>query len=245
MLSFLLKGVSDMDVFDPRQFAVLLKKAIGTRSAKEFSKEVGISRYQVSRRLNGTLLSPPRKSTLFAIASAAQNNVTYEELLACCGYLDIPDGKTLPETDMQDIKKARACVLANMDCLKATCQIPVGEPQIPCDFELLVGEAPCVHWDFICIPSSESPAVIEGTLNQHYLDLIYERLEAYSKLSFLTNRRVLFDACTAHRPVNLDANVSVILYDSDLLEVISENELSKSKTSPLPDGSCCFHSEDG
>ena len=146
---------------------------------------------------------------------------------------------------MQDIKKARACVLANMDCLKATCQIPVGEPQIPCDFELLVGEAPCVHWDFICIPSSESPAVIEGTLNQHYLDLIYERLEAYSKLSFLTNRRVLFDACTAHRPVNLDANVSVILYDSDLLEVISENELSKSKTSPLPDGSCCFHSEDG
>ena len=234
-----------MSAFDPEMFSELLKKAVGSRSAKEFSKDAGISRYQVSRRLNAALSAPPRKSTLFAISGAAQNNVTYEQLLICCGYMDDPDHTVLKVTDTQDVKKARACILANMDSLNASCKIPVCDPQIPCDFELLVGEEPCVHCDFVCIPSSKSPEAIEDTLNQHYLSLMYRRLDAYSKLSFLTNRQELFDACAVHRPVNLDANVSVILYDSDLLDVISEDELSKSKTSPLPEGTCCFQAEGG
>jgi len=158
-----------MSAFDPTRFSALLKKAVGSRSAKEFSKEAGISRFQVSRRLNGVLAAPPRKSTLFAISSAAQNDVTYEQLLICCGYADA-SGNTAPnDPDTKDVKKARACILANMDSLHASCRLPVCAPQIPCDFELLVGEEPSVCWDFVCISPASIPAEVEGTLNQHYI----------------------------------------------------------------------------
>jgi len=232
-----------MSAFDPTRFSALLKKAVGSRSAKEFSKEAGISRFQVSRRLNGVLAAPPRKSTLFAISSAAQNDVTYEQLLTCCGYMDGPDRTAPKDTGAQDVKKARACILANMDSLNASCQIPAGSSQASCDFELLVGDSPRIRWSFVCIPPSSALSEVEGVLNGHYLDLMYRRLDAYSKLSFLTNRKNLFDECKAHRPVNLDANISVILYEPDLLEVVSEEELSKSKTSPLPKGACSFREE--
>lgn len=233
-----------MSAFDPEMFSELLKKAVGSRSAKEFSKDAGISRYQVSRRLNAALSAPPRKSTLSAISSVAQNNVTYEQLLICCGYEDTPDRTIVQHPDEHNVKKARACILANMDSLNASCKLPVCAPQIPGDFELLVGEDPCVCWDFVCLSPSVIPSEVECTLNRHYLDLMYRRFEAYSKLSFLTDQRDLFDECKARQPVNLDANVSVILYEPDLLEVVSEEVLSESKTMPLPDGTCSFPSED-
>ena len=75
-----------MSDYDPLKFASMLKKAIGKRTAKQFAADTGLSRFQLSRRLSCQLTTPPRKKTLFLIASAAQNGVTYEQLLLSCGY---------------------------------------------------------------------------------------------------------------------------------------------------------------
>ena len=69
---------------------------------------------------------------------------------------------------------------------------------------------------------------------------MYSRLQAYSKLSFVTGSQEIYNLCIGRRPVNLNANVSAILFSPATLNIVSEQELSSSDEYPLPEGKASF-----
>ena len=220
-----------MDAFNPGEFSLLLRKLIGSRKVGDFALETGLSRFQLSRRLSGKLSSAPRKNTLKTLASHAQGGVTYEMLLSACGYTE---EISAPASREENVRFARAALLSGTDRLRLSVQICAKAPQIPCDFELRIGDAPPLTWDFICL--DESPAyAIEQQVNQAYLALIRQRLSAYYKLSFMTPSQKTFDECIKNAPYQLSVNISVILYAKENLDILSEETLSCSLTDPCAD----------
>ena len=223
-----------MNAFNPQQFSALLKKLVGDRKVQDFAEEAGLSKHQISRRLSGSLDTPPRIKTLKILASHAANGVTYEELLSCCGYepdLDDP----LIRRRANAIKLAKACVLSSINDLDLPVRLSAGKPSLPCDFELTVGADPEVTWGFKYLAPDMPQPLIEKTVDENYLTLMYARLCAYSKMSFLTSSRKAFSVCKEKAPVNLNVNISVVLYAPEDLEVISEALLTASKSEPIPD----------
>lgn len=235
-----LKGVIRMQSFDPKKFASLMKKAIGNRTAKQFAAEAGLSEAYISRRLTGIYGTPPRKNTLTAIASAAQNDVTLRQLLHSCGYTDDTPAASR-DASSGEIKIAKASILSCINDLGTSCQISAKEPLIPCDFEVRMDADPPLYWDFTCIPLQTVDISVEQFLQEKYLSLMYSRLQEYSKMSFVTSNKEAFFKCVSKKPVNLNVNISVILCSADTLEIVREEVLSTSVSSPLPEGKYSFN----
>lgn len=233
-----------MATFDAPAFTSLLKKAIGTRTAKQFAAETGLSESYISRRMTGQFTTPPRKNTLSAIASSAQNGVTLRQLLLTCGYEDdVPAGKP-KKASLGEIKVAMASIISCLNDLGVSCRINADETLPPYDFEVTLDADPPVAWSFSCVPNVPDELTVEQFLKEKYLSLMYNRLEAYSKISFVTGSRSVYSLCTARKPVNLNVNVSVILCAPDSLDIICEEMLSESCTSPLPGEKCSFKKPD-
>ena len=224
-----------MNAFDPQEFAVLLKKLIGTRAIQDFATEAGVSKYQVSRRLSCALITPPRKSTLKLFASHAQSNVTYAQLLKCCGYPPEEEEASAPKAD--SMKIAKACLLAGINDLHLSVRLSEDSPSVPCDFELILGSDPEIVWDICCLHQDLSIQAALQIQDEKYLALMHERLSAYAKFSFLTGSRELYNSCADHAPQNLNANVTAVLYCADTLDILEEKILSVSDKDPLPSGS--------
>ena len=226
-----------MDSFDPQAFALLLKKLIGERSIQDFAKEAGVSKYQVSRRLNASLPGAPRTSTLRLYADHAMNGVTYEDLLSCCGY-ELDTDPSSPAIKADHIRVAKVAVLASIFDLGLPVKPSFNSPALPCDFELIVGEDPAVTWDFSCISSDIPLPEAAQQIDQSFQGLMYARLNAYEKYSFLTQSKKAFENILAHSPVNLSVNVSALLYSPADLNVLEETTLSVSASTPVPEKYC-------
>ena len=234
-----------MATFDPPSFASLLKKAIGSRTAKQFAAETGLSESYVSRRMTGLYATPPRKNTLTAIASSAQNGVTLRQLLDTCGYEDEMPVEMPVKVSPGDIRMAKASILSCINDLGVSFRISADDGTDPCDFKITLDTDPPVDWLFFCVPPEPDEVLVEKFLKENYLTLMYSRLETYSKVSLVTENPSVYSLCTVKKPVNLNVNVTVKLCDPETLDVIREEVLSESGTSPLPEGKCAFekHSE--
>lgn len=70
------------------KYRELVRKAIGSRTQKDFAEIAGLSPYNLNRMLNDpeSSLSSPRKSTLQKIADASEGRVSYAQLMKACGY---------------------------------------------------------------------------------------------------------------------------------------------------------------
>lgn len=95
-------------MFDKKRFKELLQKAIGDRNNSEYEKISGVNRTYISKYLNERLDNPPTPDVIKRMASAAQNNVTYEDFMKAAGH--IPDNiktenNVLTEKDEKDIAK--------------------------------------------------------------------------------------------------------------------------------------------
>ena len=85
------------------------------------------------------------------------------------------------------------------------------------------------------LPPDFPQPFIEQALDKKYLELMYARLSAYAKLSFLTSSRKALSLCKTKVPVNLNVNVSVVLYSPEDLEVLSVVLLCVRKSEPIPE----------
>ena len=74
--------------FNAEKYQELLRKAIGSRSQKDFAKISGLSPFNLNRMLNDDVssISVPRKLTLHKIAESSEGRVTEAQLLDVCGY---------------------------------------------------------------------------------------------------------------------------------------------------------------
>jgi len=105
-----MKGRKTM--FNSDMLSKLVKKAQGIRSLNNFARQCNISASTLSRIINNKNTQPPSPSTLQKIASAAHNDVTYNELMTACGYsnnsendLKYDSNNILTDEDEKDIEK--------------------------------------------------------------------------------------------------------------------------------------------
>lgn len=91
------------------KFQELLRKGIGTRTQKDFAEETGITKESINRMLNNELIPQPSMTTLRKIANHV-SSVSYNELLASCGY----DKVSVEE----DIKKTESSLMEAVNALK-------------------------------------------------------------------------------------------------------------------------------
>jgi len=101
-------------MFNDELLASLIKNAQGELSLNNFAGQCGVSPSTLSRIINNKNSCPPAPGTLQKIASAAHNNVTYDELMDAAGYISTNelnnDTQNIPNTvlskkDEKDIAK--------------------------------------------------------------------------------------------------------------------------------------------
>lgn len=73
-------------MFNSTLMSDLIKQAQGNRSLSKFARECGVSPSTLSRIINCVNNQSAKPETLKKIANHAQNNVTYDLLMAAAGY---------------------------------------------------------------------------------------------------------------------------------------------------------------
>lgn len=77
--------------FDKNRFAHLLKKAKGNRSINRYASDSGVTSAHISRLLREKIETPPNPDTIKKLSNAAQNNVSYEDLMIAAGHIALTD----------------------------------------------------------------------------------------------------------------------------------------------------------
>ena len=110
VLNWILRGI----IMDFDRFSVLLEKAQGNRSGRQFSRDTGVSRTFLSNYINKKYDTRPSIEKLQQIASSCKNGVTYDDLMAACNYMHenifIPDNINLIKGELtyNDLSRAIA-----------------------------------------------------------------------------------------------------------------------------------------
>lgn len=68
---------------EKKELGNLIRKAKGYQSSEEFAQKIGITKYQLSRIMNGKFKDMPRKSTLQAIYDNAVQSEVKAQLMVC------------------------------------------------------------------------------------------------------------------------------------------------------------------
>jgi len=74
-------------MFDKEQFQQILIKAIGDRTATEYSEISGVNRTYISKYLNKRLDNPPSPDIIARLSKYAQNEITYFDFMEAAGYI--------------------------------------------------------------------------------------------------------------------------------------------------------------
>lgn len=82
--------------FNQKLFAILLDRARGQRSWRQFSIDCEISYVQMRKLANAQQENPPRMKLIKKIAQNADNDITEEDLRFCAGISVDSDKKKLP-----------------------------------------------------------------------------------------------------------------------------------------------------
>ena len=83
------------EVFSKKIFALLLEKAKGERSWRQFSLDAGISYVQMRKLAGGEQENPPRLKLIKKIAECAEGGITIDDLLFATGNISRPQ-PTIP-----------------------------------------------------------------------------------------------------------------------------------------------------
>lgn len=207
--------------FDQDAFITLLKTAIGHRTQKEFASEASISIGHLSRMLKKHYDTAPTPRSLQLIAAAADNGVTYEDLAKACGYI-LPSPIN-PGIYASDFKHAQATILTALSATK----IPWSNtPDIKGELCIALTDGIIKKWHFLFL----------NTLTKEHIplqialickDLLYRQADGADKYSLVTESGVFYQTIS-NRPLrNLNLNLSVILVDSQSLELRSEQWISQ------------------
>ncbi|SCY26618.1 hypothetical protein [Alkaliphilus peptidifermentans] len=89
-----------INLFDKEKFAELLDKAKGGRSINKYAEECDISAAHISRFLRLMIETPPTPETISKLSSKAYNDVSYRDLMAAAGHIEI--GHSAELGDLED-----------------------------------------------------------------------------------------------------------------------------------------------
>ena len=215
--------------YNPKTFAEILNRAVGTQKKKDFAAQVGISHYYLSKLLHQNILRPPSMELLWKIAQVS-DAVTYKELLSACGYTS-KDDATLPEPAPTPERSefAEATILTALKTLTTPWTI---RPATETGFDLVIEfpEQNHICWYFQFLPAFQEEYSRQQRLREYY-QLLCQPLERNFKYSIVTGSLQEYQMYTDQPPVNLNLNLSILLIQETTLQVQKEYWLSKSTPS--------------
>lgn len=215
--------------FNQSTFSILLKKAIGSRQQKVFADIIGISPAHLSRILNHKYDTPPSIDTIKKIASNAENNVTYHELLEACGYISESESAaeyTLPVDTIPSNKFVKATILTALEAYGFSYELLPSTESSQYDLAIRINNADRLQWFFQFL-SQKSEEQMRKQLSGNYLKLLFQKAEASDKLSFVTCSRKEYGIYLDKLPENLNRNVSIILVNEAELDIQEERWLAR------------------
>lgn len=236
--------------FNKELFADLLKKAKQDLPLNTFAKKCGISVSYLCKYLRGRLDNAPTPNTLKKISAyTEQYGVTFEDLLTAAGYtaskyLDIPpiESKTI---SLEKLAIATITTgLMNLPFKWSVCQ-----PQNPelYDLDIEFNKDCLNHWFFdfrSCFlpfrlnmlnahrsrrPFSENDlSNLSNNIFYHLGKLTSTQCTENMKFSFVTNSEIMFDELASVNPYMVSMYISVILIDTENIEIKKEKYLNSS-----------------
>jgi len=217
------------NTFDQTTFSKLLMEAIGSRRKKDFASLIGISAEHLSRISNKKYSTPPSIDTLKKIATYAENNVTYQELLEACGYISEKDALsdfTLPIESVTSNRFVKATLLTALESLGTTWEVINASDATPYDLIIRINGEETLQWYFRFL-SQKTDDQMKKQLSNNYLEVLFNKMKSSDKLSFVTCSRKEFDIYLDRLPENLNANISILLINESQLEIQEEHWLAR------------------
>ncbi|MDO4170577.1 MAG: hypothetical protein Q4D45_11850 [Lachnospiraceae bacterium] len=214
--------------FNKEKFQNLLNLAKGSRSQKDFARDANLSLAYVCKHLNGTLDVPPVPKTLFKIAHAAQNDITYEDLLDAAGYDTDKAVYNTPSTSLDEKEnldnKYASIILNALRNLRYNPTIDTSNRSPISNLTVYFSDGPINKWSFIFHPEQ---FMIQNFNLQDRLLLYYGRLatlhdQSVSKFSFVTDSKDTFNEILKLEPYRLNVIISAILVDTKNFNIQKE-----------------------
>lgn len=213
--------------FNKEDFAYLLKKAIGTRKQSEFAKETGLTKEHLCRFINQRLEVGPSLATLNRIAEHT-TEVSWNELYVAAGYSVEVDyaQSTISKQEALSIKLINATILSALIKQKSAWTIGRNHDEGDRYLSICLEDAPIHHWYFHYITHDLQPS-IQQHLKASYVDLVFHDFEPEDKYTFVTASSTEYDAYKESPPKNLNLNISVMLVNTETLNIVEETLLQK------------------
>lgn len=213
--------------FNKEDFAYLLKKAIGSRKQSEFAKETGLAKEHLCRFINQRLEVGPSLATLNRIAEHT-TEVSRNELYAAAGYSVEVDyiESSISKKEALSIKLINAAMLSALIKHKSAWTIDRNYEEDDRYFSICLEDAPIHHWYFHYM-NHDLQSSIQQHLKASYLDLVFRDFEPEDKYTFVTASSTEYDTYKESQPKNLNLNISVMLVNTETLNIVEETLLQK------------------
>lgn len=227
--------MNDETTFNKERFAMLLDRAKGDRSINQYANETDISAAHISRFLRQMIDAPPTPETISKFAEKAHNGITYRDLMIAAGHIsednkveeDSPQNRRNEIIRMeQEIFQIIIGNLMNSD-FRWSMEKPEGRMQFP-DMIINLEDDYYKRWyfEFRAIRSSNSIPPFP-MIHYFYGRLLTFELTATDKFTLVVNDERTFNFMLERPPINLRANLFVMLVDLENRRIIREEKISE------------------
>lgn len=224
--------------FDKERFALLLDRAKGDRSINQYANETGVSAAHISRFLRQLVDTSPTPETIAKLADKAWGEVTYKEMMVAAGHITAENNRVSEDSPRSRMEEARKIEqeffqivithLMNSD-FKWSMEKPGGRPSFP-DFTIKLEDDKYKKWyfEFISIKGMRKIKIPPTYIcDLFYAKLLTFKLTKTDKFTMVINNEAVFDYIFKRPPVNLRANLYVMLIDLESRTVVKEERLTE------------------
>lgn len=225
--------MSKETVFNKEEFASLLDRAKGDRSINQYASETDISAAHISRFLRQMIDAPPTPETISKFAEKAYNGVTYRDMMIAAGH--ISKGNEFEEDSpinrqneiIRTEQEISQIIIGNLMSseFRWSMEKPEGRIRFP-DLIINLEDDEYKRWyfEFRAIRGNFIPISI---IYNFYGRLLTFELSATDKFTLVVNDKRTFNFMLERPPVNLRANLYVMLIDLESRRIIKEEKISE------------------
>ena len=220
-------------VFNKEMFAVLLDRAKGDRSINQYANETGVSAAHISRFLREMIDAPPTPETISKFAQRAGGDVSYADMMIAAGYIN--EGSVgqedSPQSRRDEIIRIEQEIfqIVISDLMKSdfkwSMEKPEGRSNFP-DLTINLEDDYYSKWylEFKAFRPSRLPHI--SMIYNFYSRLLSFEVYASDKFTLVVNDEMAFNQILKRPPINLRANLFVMLVDLESKRVIKEEQIS-------------------
>lgn len=226
--------MNDETTFNKEKFAMLLDRAKGDRSINQYAIETDVSAAHISRFLRQMIDAPPTPETISKFAEKAYNGVTYREMMVAAGHITEDNNveEDSPRSRMEEIKSMEQeifqIILSHLihSEFDWNMEKPSSSARFP-DITISIKDWMYEKWyfEFRAIRNNRIPPI--PMIHNFYGRLLTFELTVTDKFTLVVNDERTFNFMLERPPVNLRANLYVMLVDLENRRIIKEEKISE------------------